>query len=261
MYMSDIHASLRSFVPIHLDEMDGIKLMNRFETKYLFCIRKLPDLLDRLSGIYKILEIDQIRVFPYHTTYLDSSEYLFYNQQLTGKLARHKVRYRRYESTGLSFLEVKMKTNKNRTIKWRIENNFNSNFLDENASLFIKEYIPYDSLDLKPVLINGFTRITLAEIELKERITLDFNLKFSSPDGISAELPFLAIAELKKEGYSGHSPFAEVIKQFGIRPTGFSKYCTGNVLLRDMPRRNLLKPKLLLINKIENEYNKPYRTC
>jgi hypothetical protein len=259
MYLSEINTKLDSFVPIGLDEMDGVRLMNRVETKYLFSVRKLPELLDRLSGIYKILEINMIRVFPYHTTYLDSSEFFFYNQQLTGKLARHKVRYRKYESTGLSFLEVKKKTNKNRTIKWRIENNLNSNFLDENAYSFIKEYVPYDSLDLRPVLINGFTRITLAGIELKERITLDFNLRFASPDGIIAELPFLSIAELKREGYSSQSPFIQIVKKIGIRPSGFSKYCMGNTLLRDMSKKNLLKPKLLLINKIENEFNKPYR--
>jgi hypothetical protein len=224
MHLSDIHESLRSFVPIRLDEMDSIKLMNRVETKSLFNVRKLPGLLDRLSVMYKILEIEHIRAFPYSTTYLDTSEFLFYNQQLTGKLARHKVRYRKYESSGLSFLEVKRKTNKNRTIKWRIENSLIDDFPDENASSFIREYLSDKSLDLKPVLINSFSRITLAGIELKERITLDFNLKFSSPEGNNAELPFLAIAELKKEGYYGASPFTDVLKQNGIRPTGFSKY-------------------------------------
>ncbi|MEI6047866.1 MAG: polyphosphate polymerase domain-containing protein [Bacteroidota bacterium] len=260
MFIPEIHASLGSFLAVGLDEMDGIRLMNRVEMKYLFSVRKLPYLLDNLSGIYKVLEIDMIRVFPYHTTYLDTSGFLFYHQQLTGKLARHKVRYRRYESTGVTFLEVKKRTNKNRTIKWRIENNLNSNFPDENAASFIQEYIPYDSPDLRPVLINGFTRITLAGIELKERITIDYDLTFSSPDGIKAELPFLAIAELKREGFSGQSPFSKIIKQNGIRSTGFSKYSIGNSLLRDMPRKNLLKPKLLLINKIENEYNESYRT-
>lgn len=258
MYLSDIHESLRSFVPIQLDEMASIKLMNRVETKSLFNVRKLPGLLDRLSVMYKILEIEHIRAFPYSTTYLDTSDFLFLNQQLTGKLARHKVRYRKYESSGLSFLEVKIKTNKNRTIKWRIENSLIDDFPDENASLFIREYLTDKSPDLKPVLINNFYRITLAGIELKERITLDFNLKFSSPEGINAELPFLAIAELKTEGYCGASPFADVLKKNGIRPTGFSKYCIGNSILRDMPRKNILKPKMLLINKIENEYNKPY---
>jgi len=258
MYVSDIHESLRSFVPIRLEEMDSIKLMNRVEAKFLFNVKRLPGLLDRLSGIYKILEIEHIRSFPYITTYLDTSEFLFYNQQLTGKLARHKVRYRKYESSGMSFLEVKRRTNKNRTIKWRIENSLIEDIPDENAIDFIRGFIPGKALDLKPVLVNSFSRITLAGIDLKERITMDFNLKYSGPEGNISELPFLAIAELKKEGYSGNSPFANVLKQNGIRPTGFSKYCIGNALLREMSRKNMLKPKFLLINKIENEYNKPY---
>ena len=60
-----------------------------------------------LSVSYKVLEIDMIRSFPYHTTYLDTPDFLFYTQQLRGKLNRHKIRYRRYESTGISFLEIK----------------------------------------------------------------------------------------------------------------------------------------------------------
>ena len=37
--------------------------------------------------------------------------------------------------------------------------------------------------DIRPVLINGFTRITLVGNEFKERITLDYNLTFASPYG------------------------------------------------------------------------------
>src|SRR5665811_828700 len=143
MLKPEIHTLLSSFVPIGLSEMDEVSLMNRVETKYVFSSGKLPDLLNRLHGNYKILEIDSIRTFPYYTTYLDTPALLFYTQQLRGKLNRHKVRYRYYESTGLSFLEIKKRTNKNRTIKWRIESQLNTNSPDESASSFLKEYLPY----------------------------------------------------------------------------------------------------------------------
>jgi hypothetical protein len=256
MYKSEIRTLLSSFIPIGLEEMDGVRLMNRVETKYVFSAKKLPDLLDNLHGSYKILEIEMVRNFPYHTTYMDTCDNLFYTQHVTGKLNRHKVRYRRYESTGLSFLEIKKKTNKNRTIKWRIENELNANCPDEDASAFIKEYLPYCLQDLQPVLNNGFTRITLVGTEFKERITLDYNITFTSSDGRNAGFPFLAIAELKREGYSNHSPIGIIMKQIGIKPNRFSKYCIGSALIRDMPRKNILKPNLLLIYKIENEYNK-----
>jgi hypothetical protein len=67
-------------------------------------------------------------------------------------------------------------------------------------------------------------------------------------------LPFLAIAELKRERHSGQVSLGALMKHIGIRSGSFSKYSIGSVLTREMPRKNILKPNLLLINKIENEY-------
>jgi hypothetical protein len=260
MNLSDINIALSLFVPIGLDEMDEVKLMNRLETKYVFSASRLTDLLTRLSGIYKVLEIDNLRKFSYLTTYLDTPDLLFYTQQVRGKLDRHKIRYRLYESTGISFLEIKKKTNKNRTIKWRIESSPDKFPDDKTIYTFIREYSPYSCSDLQPVLINGFTRITLVGKKFKERITFDYNLSFAGPDGKTTHLPFLAIAELKREKNIYISPFGIVMKQLGIKPNRFSKYCVGSALIKEMPRRNTLKPNLLQIKKIENEYFKPTGT-
>lgn len=254
MVIPEIHKLLSSFVPIGLSEMDDVSLMNRVETKYVFSAKKLPDLLCHLSDSYRILDIDLIRTFPYQTTYLDTSDFLFYSQQLRGKLNRHKVRYRSYESTGLSFLEIKKRTNKNRTVKWRIESRLNSDPPDENATAFFKEYLPHDYRELSPVLINQFNRITLVSPDAHERITFDYEISFTNPGGRVAELPYLVIAELKRAKESGKSQFGIIMKQFGLRPNRFSKYCIGSALTTDSIRKNAVKHNLLLINKIKNEY-------
>jgi VTC domain len=256
MQKAEIYTLLRSFDPIGLNEMDEVKLMNRVETKYVFAAGRLRELLDLLSGSYKVLEVAGNRAFAYHTTYLDTSDLLFYTQHVRGKLSRHKVRYRRYESTGQSFLEIKKKNNKNRTIKKRIECFLTKDSPDDFASAFIKKNLPYISLALQPVLLNGFTRITLVGTEFKERITLDFDITFSSTEGRNSGLPFLAVAELKSDKRFNQSPFGRSMKKIGIRPNRFSKYCIGSVLTRNVPRINTLKPNLLLLNKIENEYSK-----
>lgn len=243
-------------MPIGLDEMDNVELMNRVETKYVFSSANLIMVLNHLSRDYRVLEIENLKVFPYNTTYLDTADHIFYMQQIRGKLNRHKIRYRKYESTGVSFLEIKTKTNKNRTIKCRIENSLSSNLPDSQAILFIGEYLPGQLPELRPVLINGFNRITLVGINCRERVTLDFDLTFSAPESKKSEYPFLAIAELKRENYSCASPFVNVMKQIGIKPNGFSKYCVGSALVNEVPRKNILKYNLLLINKIENEYIK-----
>jgi hypothetical protein len=254
MYRPEFQILLSSFAPVKLEDMDGVRLMDRMETKYVFCINKIPELLSLLATFYRVVQIEKMRDFPYCSIYMDTPEYMFYTQQVTGKLNRYKIRYRRYESTGVSFLEIKQKTNKNRTLKWRMASSPEQN--DVIISSFLKEYMPYSTPDLQPVLINNFNRITFVGIESAERITLDYNLSFSSPDGKYCELPFLSIAEIKREKVNSHTTFGTAMKQLGIRPTGFSKYCLGNALLNNTPRRNILKKKLLLINKIENEFIK-----
>jgi hypothetical protein len=256
MLTTDLHTVLSSFSPIGLNEMDDVRLMNRVETKYVFSSGKLPALLEQLSGIYKVLEVNNKRISPYHTIYLDTPELLFYTQQVRGKLSRYKIRYREYESTGMSFLEIKKKTNKNRTNKWRIENRPDSDYHDEESRTFIRDRMPDYIPDLQPVLVNNFNRITLVGVKLKERITLDCDLIFAPPDQEYSSFPFLAIAELKSERHSAQSPFVISMKKLGIRSTGFSKYCIGSALTKDAPRKNILKQKILLINKIENEYLK-----
>ena len=234
--------------------MRKVGLMNRTDTKYVFSVNILPDLLHELAARYQVMEICQDTIFPYTTTYLDTFDYLFYHQHMIGKLERHKIRYRKYELSGVSYLEIKKKTNKSRTEKVRIVNSFNLDGFDDRASCFIRTNTPYDSINLKPKLINTFKRTTLVNLEANERLTFDFDLAFSDLNSKKVELPFVSIAEIKKEGFSNKSHFINVIRSFGIHPTGFSKYCIGSHYLHEMPRENLLKPKLLLINKLKNEY-------
>lgn len=248
---------LQGFNPINLEEMDSVSLMNRVDCKFVMSTNQLPRILESLQSTYRILEIDNGRSFSYHTTYLDTYDFLFFYQHVTGKLERNKIRYRRYEATGNTFLEIKKRTNKNRTIKWRVENSLATNLTcDEKANQFIKEYIPNISLTLKPFLINQFRRITLVGTEIRERLTIDFDLAFSDTSGNQIKLPYLSIVELKKEGFSHRSPVIEILKKNSIHPNGFSKYCIGMALLYDPPRKNILKSKLLLLNKIENEFNR-----
>jgi len=257
MQNGQIESELSKLDPISLDAISCIRLMNRIEIKYVFSSCKLAELINILAEHYKVLEIENLRILPYSTTYLDTADTLFYYQHVRGERERHKIRYRKYEATDESFLEIKKKTNKGRTIKWRIENQPVAGYFDTRASGFIQEYLPVSSTLVQPSLLNHFTRITLIGFELKERITIDFNISFSRPENNEwIALPYLAIAELKKETYSDSSRFKGLIKQLKIYPAGFSKYCVGSALLNDSLKKNMIKPKLLLLNKLENEYTR-----
>ncbi len=147
---------INSFDTIPLYKMSKVGLMNRIDTKYIFSLEILPALLIKLRESYKVMEINQDRVFPYLTTYLDTDDFLFFNQHMTGKLERHKIRYRKYELSGVSYLEIKKKTNKLRTEKVRIANLFDPVGFDDRASCFITANTPYKCESLKPQIANTF---------------------------------------------------------------------------------------------------------
>ena len=61
---------IRKFEPISLDEMSGIRLMNRIDTKFVTTMPVLTRLLAMAQGEYLAQEIDGERNMLYHTTYL-----------------------------------------------------------------------------------------------------------------------------------------------------------------------------------------------
>lgn len=255
MQDSDINCSLKGLQKITLDSIGSSDIMNRVEIKYIFSTVKIYNLLKLVAEDYMVLEINDDRMFPYETTYLDTQDYLFYRQHVRGELERHKIRIRKYESTGDSFLEIKKKTNKGRLVKWRMKNDSLPESLNKEAVDFISKYSPVNPASIRPVLQNRFTRITLAGSNTNERITIDFNITFFDVDkSIEVAFPSLAVAEIKKEAFSDFSVFARLIKQLKIYPTGFSKYCVGMALTRDSLKKNNIKSKILLINKIEHEH-------
>jgi len=254
--ISEIKYILDSFAPVNLEEMDNVRLMDRIDTKYVLPVHQLPDLLELMTDSYRVLEINGHRISSYDTTYLDTSDYLFFNQHVTGRIERSKVRFRTYNSTGITFLEIKRKTRNDRTVKWRIKNNLEKYGCDTHAKDFIDKHFSFSPELLKPVITNSFIRITLVGIMMPDRITIDMDLSFTGYNGKSYSMPYIAIAELKSEGLAIRSPFSNLIKKLSVHPSGFSKYCIGNAIIYDIPRKNILKPTLLLINKLEYEYNR-----
>ncbi len=255
---TELNHLLDCFDPLGLDDIDRVRLMDRIDTKYVFPVNKVADLLDLMKPDYKILEINGLRISEYETIYLDTPDYVFFNQHITGRTGRLKVRFRQYSSTGITFLEIKKKTKKNRTIKWRIESKFSDRGIDNAASEFIVRHIPEYNGKLSPVLRNNFKRATFVNLNAPERLTLDIDLSFDRNGNMNVNMPYIAIAELKSEVFASRSFFSLITKQLGIYQTGFSKYCIGSAFLYDLPRKNILKPKILFLKRIENECNESF---
>lgn len=254
-YSAGIIQILNEFEAVGLEALGNLRYMNRVDTKYLFPVSKLPQLLMNVRADYKALEIENLRRFNYKTVYFDTPDLYFYTQHVTGKMNRSKVRIRTYESNGLTFLEVKQKSNKGRTSKSRLEKEpGDMNHIDQSR-IFLNELISSRAEGLKAVINTGFTRITLVSFEKSERITIDYNLSWNNLRGETVSMPFLAIAEIKSDKSTSQSPFFSHLKRLGVRRTGFSKYASGMAMVNGAPKQNNLKPKFLLIKKIRDEFN------
>lgn len=98
--MNEINHIIAKFNPVSLDEIDEVKLMSRIDRKYWFHITSLPQILEQTLADYHILEIEGQRLMEYQTTYFDTSNNSIYLKHHNRKMNRHKVRKRKYNSTG-----------------------------------------------------------------------------------------------------------------------------------------------------------------
>ncbi len=246
-----LHEAVHGFDSLSLEEMDRVKMMDRFDRKFVFNVDQLPWFLQLAASSYKVLQINSERIFPYASTYFDSSGLSMYLNHHNQKRNRYKIRKREYQRSGEVFLEIKHKTNKGLTRKKRITiENRSADFVKDEKK-FLKKNSPFKARILSAVLQNSFCRITLAHKHDAERITIDFELSFNH-GGASAALPFVAIAEIKREKSSGMSDFEKILRQNKILPMKFSKYCIGMVLLNPAIKHNRFKQKLITIYKLNN---------
>jgi hypothetical protein len=238
---------LKIFPSITLKEMDGVKLMNRTDTKYIFPIGYFQKVMEEIKDDYRILEIENKRLCRYETLYYDTATYELYRQHHSGKLNRYKIRHRTYVDSHTGFLEVKFKNNKGRTIKTRISHEEVPYAWEDDCNTFLSKTLPFDPLILKPVIWINYNRYTLVNKRGAERVTVDLDLEFKK-DGRYQKLGNLVIAEVKQDKRKA-SPFMDVMKKFHLREGSISKYCMGIATVCDEVKKNNFKNKLTIINK------------
>ena len=244
---------INKFAPISLEQMSGVKLMNRTDTKFVTTTDRLRLLLQMACNDYYIQEIDGGRNLEYDTTYFDTTAFDMYNQHQWNHTNRQKIRFRTYCVSGLQFMEVKTKNNHGRTKKKRIEVT-DMNLEEQEQCDFLGKYLRYGVDTLQPALNNHFSRITLVNKAKTERLTIDSALHFHNiVSGVDKDMGDLVIIELKRDGLV-YSPVLEMLRQLRIHPHGFSKYCMGSALTNPELRVNRFKRKLIEINKILSQH-------
>lgn len=244
-----LEQTLNMFKPISLEEMDRVKLMNRIETKFVFSARQLPIILRRIENEYSVVSIDENVMPSYKTAYYDTDELFFYNEHQRNRKNRHKVRFRNYVDSKITFLEVKHKKN-GRTDKQRVKVQNEEITLNQEGKYFLKKVNIFRN-DLKVTLNNSYNRITLVSNHSIERVTIDLSIKFQYKD-TKSQLDDIVILELKQASLTRDTPIFNAMRDLQIKPFSVSKYCIGIIKTHgiDKVKYNRFKKKLIRLNKI-----------
>lgn len=258
---SKIADIISSFDPISLGEMEGVKLMNRIDTKYAVSLAVLPSILQAAQADYYVQEIDGKRIATYDTMYYDTDSLDMYIRHHDRQLVRQKIRVRQYVDSHLTFLEIKRKNNKGRTKKKRITvpgfditgETFGETKREKwNVEDFIAAKSRYTWSELTPHLWTKFHRITLVNKAKTERLTIDLDLVWKNiVSGESKTYPELVIIELKRDG-NVPSKMTHIMLNLRIHPFRISKYCIGTALTTPGIKMNRFKKKIRSIEKMLN---------
>ena len=243
---------LANFLPIFLEDIPTDSQMSRFDRKYIFPGFMIPSLIKKANGSYRVLEINGKRILEYKSQYFDTPDFGMYHAHHNQKAERYKIRIREYVESKEFFLEIKKKTNKGLTIKHRIPQDEPS-ISNKQAKDLIRNFSPYSAEVLKPSVSTDFKRFTLVNKNGWERITLDSCISLCHNDK-NLVFPWLGIAEIKKPDQHTMVKFEEILKEKGIRPRNFSKYCIGMASMNETIKSNNFKENLLSIKQFENEY-------
>ncbi|WP_416395557.1 polyphosphate polymerase domain-containing protein [Allohahella sp. A8] len=251
--MAIISGTLNGFCGHSLSEQGRVVLMDRVDIKFLVPLALLESCLTGLRQELTTLDLDGRRTFDYDTLYFDTPERRLFLDHHNGKLNRFKVRLRHYRQSRITFLEIKQKTNRLRTVKARTLLSAEASPASTIAT-FLKGQPALPAARMQPALFVQYQRATLINPAGSERITVDTGLAFHSPDRRrSVALPGLAIVEIKSDRQAAHSPMHERLLEMGCRAVPFSKYCVGSSLLFGTElKTNQFKPVLRAIHGLCN---------
>ncbi len=249
--ISVLESIVNAMPVITLAEMDHVKLMRRSDTKFVVSVSDIPDILNEMKGNYRVLEVKGIKTHQYNTTYYDTNEYEMYHNHHNQHLNRYKIRMRQYVANNLFYFEVKFKNNKGETVKKRIKPIDYTHINGQDCVEFLAKYSPYKPSDIKPSMMNRFSRVTLVHNTLPERITLDYDLHFIPVNEKESKvMRGVAVIEVKRDLNAHYSEMIAILKEKRVKKMGFSKYCIGTAMVETQVKKNLFKERISKIMKL-----------
>ncbi|MDY6327555.1 MAG: polyphosphate polymerase domain-containing protein [Bacteroidales bacterium] len=251
--MPGIDTILRAMDTIPLEEMERVKLMNRVDSKYPTNMQTLLSMAPLWKDNFLVQTSAGRLVASYRSLYFDTDDAITYTVHHNRHLRRQKVRQRIYVDSQTAFCEVKNKKNTGRTKKKRIQ--IPLDCWGDLHSLpameeFLKERVWITDRAMSPRLENAFSRITLVNKAMTERVTIDFGITFRNHlHGHCASVDNLVIIEVKQDG-ARRSEFKDILLGARVKRKGLSKYCLGMLLTDPSVKYNRFKEKVRYVNKL-----------
>ena len=94
----NLQETLSKLNPISLQEIEGAKLMNRLDQKFLIRRNWIPSLLEDCKDFYRVLEVEGLRKSAYQNRFIETPAYASLNAHTRGRKIRFKARIRQYAS-------------------------------------------------------------------------------------------------------------------------------------------------------------------
>lgn len=229
--------------------LDLRRLQKRFDRKYLISIEDVTGLLTALRASHGVLMAGERRLARYRTTYFDTEQRRAFHDHRRGRPRRAKVRTRTYVDRDLAVLEVKHRTGRGTTEKARQVRDLQAGALSPDELQWLVDQVDW-ARDITPVASNEFLRLTVLGLDQVERITVDLQVQFALGDR-QVGLHNTAVVEIKTPTRGQPSTAVDWLYQRGLRPTGFSKYCAGSVLLDEGLPDHAFRPALRAVQRLE----------
>jgi hypothetical protein len=244
-------SAVEALRPVGLAELESSALLqDRVDAKYVISLEQLAALTRRLGATHAALEIAGRRAFRYRTVYFDTGDLRIFRDHVQERRRRYKARAREYVDSGLCMFEVKLKGSRGHTVKHRMAYmRARPDELSGPALAFLRECLEQSygrapDARLRPTLAVGYTRVTLVAPTLGERLTCDFDLAFSAPDGRSGRLASDRVI-VESKSPRGNATADRALRALGARPEdGCSKYCLGVGFTNPDVNSNRMRPLL-----------------
>ncbi|WP_062209975.1 polyphosphate polymerase domain-containing protein [Demequina oxidasica] len=208
-------------------------LQTRVDRKYIVPVDEWATVFASLEQEFRVLEEDGRRGFGYESDYFDTADFAAYYDAARRRPRRYKVRTRHYLDSGLSAIEVKLRSARGETVKhreWLPQEAARSAALTFESRVFVGSFdqIGHDVDRLTRVLTTSYERTTLTGEDA--RITVDSAVSATDADGTQTGFGDALIVETKSASRAGSVDRA--LWAHGIRPSRVSKYCTSLAALR-----------------------------